>query len=280
MLRVMVLSDIHLSPTHGFFWGNWCIVRDLVNQAAPHAVVVNGDLSINGPDSDAELAFAASALARLDTQVLALPGNHDVGDEPPGQDARQIINEERIARWSATVGDDRFVMEAGDWLLIGLNAQLLGSGLPHEQEQDRWLDRQLTAAGARPIALFLHKPLFIDDPAEEAETVASIQPAARARLLARLDDVGVRLVVSGHLHQHRDRALIGMRHVWAPAVAFAGARPLGGDAACGILALDFSADHVEVTLMRPDGLVSHDLAAIKGAYRFLRDMPPSPPPAA
>ena len=280
MPRVMVVSDIHLSPTHGFFWDNWRIARDFVNQAAPHAVVVNGDLSVNGPDSDAELAFAASALARLDTRVLALPGNHDVGDEPPGQDSRQLINAERIARWKATVGDDRFVMEAEDWLLIGLNAQLLGSGLPREEEQDHWLDRQLAAAGTRPIALFLHKPLFIDDPDEAAETVASVQPAARARLLARLDDVGVRLVVSGHLHQHRDRELIGMRHLWAPAVAFAAARPLGGDAACGLLALDFSADSVEATLVRPAGLVSHDLAAIKGPYRFLREMPPSPPPVA
>jgi 3',5'-cyclic AMP phosphodiesterase CpdA len=279
MVRVIVLSDLHLSPTHGFFWDNWCIARDFTNQAAPHAVVVNGDLSINGPDSDAELVFAASALAQLDAPVLALPGNHDVGDEPPGQDAHQIIDEQRIARWSAAIGDDRFVMEAEGWLLIGLNAQLLGSGLPREEEQDRWLDRQLTAAGTRPIALFLHKPLFIDDPTEEAETDASVQPAARVRLLARLDDVGVRLVVSGHLHQHRDRAVIGMRHLWAPAIAFAAARPLGGNAACGLLALDISADRVDVTLMRPDGLVSHDLAAIKGPYRFLREMPPSPPPA-
>src|SRR5262249_24836465 len=249
-----VLSDIHLSPTHGFFWSNWCIARDFTNQAAPHAVVVNGDLSINGPDSDAELVFAASALARLDAPVLALPGNHDVGDEPPGQDAHQIINEERIARWSAAVGDDRFVMEAEDWLLIGLNAQLLGSGLPREEEQDRWLDRQLAAAGARPIALFLHKPLFIDDPAEDAVTISSVRPAGRARRVAGRADVGVRLVVSGPLHQHRDRALIGMRHLWAPAVSFAAGRPLGGDAACGLLTLDFSADRVEVTLVRPDGL--------------------------
>jgi hypothetical protein len=44
--------------------------------------------------------------------------------------------------------------------------------------------------------------------------------------------------------------------------------------------LDFSHNNVEVTIERPRGLVSHDLAAIKGhgRYQFLRDMPPSPPP--
>jgi len=46
--------------------------------------------------------------------------------------------------------------------------------------------------------------------------------------------------------------------------------------------LDFSQGNVEVTIERPRGLVSHDLAAIKGhgRYQFLRDMPPSPPPYA
>jgi hypothetical protein len=40
--------------------------------------------------------------------------------------------------------------------------------------------------------------------------------------------------------------------------------------------LDFSQDNVEVTIERPRGLISHDLAAIKGhgRYQFLRDMPP------
>jgi hypothetical protein len=44
--------------------------------------------------------------------------------------------------------------------------------------------------------------------------------------------------------------------------------------------LDFSRNNVEVTIERPRGLVSHELAAIKGLgrYQFLRDMPPSPPP--
>ena len=46
--------------------------------------------------------------------------------------------------------------------------------------------------------------------------------------------------------------------------------------------LNFSQNSVEVTIERPCGLISHDLAAIKGhgRYQFLRDMPPSPPPQA
>ena len=85
MARIVVLSDIHLSPTHGFFWENWCVAREFADAAKSDAVIVNGDLAINGPDSDAEIAFAARALGKLRTRVMALPGNHDVGDEPPGQ---------------------------------------------------------------------------------------------------------------------------------------------------------------------------------------------------
>jgi 3',5'-cyclic AMP phosphodiesterase CpdA len=278
MTRIIVLSDIHLSPTHNFFWENWCVARDFANTANADAVIVNGDLAINGPDSDAEIRFAASALNRLSGRVMALPGNHDVGDEPPGQDPSQIIDADRLARWDGSFGADRWVLDIGGWRLIGVNAQLFGSGLAREYAQDHWLDEQLTSAPGAPSALFLHKPLFLDDPNDDVPTARCIVPSARTRLLDRLHRSGVRLVVSGHLHQHRDRTLGGVRHLWVPAVAFAASQALGGDARCGLAVLDFSRNGVDITVERPYGLVSHDLAAIKGhgRYRFLRDMPPRP----
>ena len=104
----------------------------------------------------------------------------------------------------------------------------------------------------------------------------------RARLLDKLNRSDVRLIVSGHLHQHLDRTFGGQRHLWVPAVAFAAPQGYGGDGRCGVTVLDFSQNGVEVTIERPRGLVSHDLAAITGhgCYQFLRDMPPSPPPLA
>ena len=267
MARIVVLSDIHLSPTHGFFWENWCVAREFADAATAEAVIVNGDLAINGPDSDAEIAFAATALGNLRTHVVALPGNHDVGDEPPGQDPDQIIDADRLARWDSSFAVDRWALDAGGWRLIGVNAQLFGSGLVREHEQDRWLDAQLNSAG-RPTALFLHKPLFLEHPADDVASPSCMVPSARTRLLDRLDRSDVRLIVSGHLHQHRDRTLGGRRHLWLPAVAFAGAQAHGGDERCGVTVLDFSQDDVEITIERPRGLVSHDLAAIKGHGRY------------
>ena len=169
----------------------------------------------------------------------------------------------------------------GGWRLVGVNAQLFGSGLAREHAQDHWLEEQLSAAG-RAIALFLHKPLFLESPTDDVVSPACMVPSARTRLLDKLNRSDVRLIVSGHLHQHRDRTFGGQRHLWVSAVAFAAPQAHGGDGRCGLTVLDFSQGNVEVTVERPRGLISHDLAAIKGngRYQFLRDMPPSPPPQA
>jgi predicted phosphodiesterase len=279
MPKIAVLSDIHLSPTHGFFWRNFEIARDWANASGADAVIVNGDLCINGPESDDEMAFAAHALAGLRAPVFALPGNHDVGDEPPGQDAHQLITPERVERWLGRFAADRFAFEAGGWTLIGINAQLLGSSLPREAEQTAWLADTLGRAAHRPAALFLHKPLLLDDASDGEPSPACTPPAPRAALLRLLTASSVRLVVSGHLHQHRDRLSHGLRHLWLPATAFGAPRDLGGDPRCGVTLFDFGEGGVEVKVHYPEGLVTHDLAAIKGhgQYAFLRDMPPAPP---
>jgi 3',5'-cyclic AMP phosphodiesterase CpdA len=282
MTRIVVLSDPHLSPTHGFFWSNWVAARDAANALAPSAVVVSGDLCINGPESDTEIAFAAAALARLKGRVLALPGNHDVGDEPPGQDPRQLVDAARLGRWNAAFKADRWSIDVGAWRLIGVNAQLFGSGLAEEAEQEAWLDATLLAGARRRLALFLHKPLFIDDVGEAEPTIASLNLGPRLLLLAKLRKAGVALVVNGHLHQHRDRVIDGIRHVWAPSTAFMSSQPIGGDPRPGIMTIDFAGAEPAIAVLRPAGMAEHDLATIKGhgRYRFLRDMPACPPQAA
>jgi hypothetical protein len=107
-----------------------------------------------------------------------------------------------------------------------------------------------------------------------------MNPDPRHDLLQLLSNSTVQLIVSGHLHQYRDRLIDGIRHVWAPAVAFGAPHDLGGDPRCGLLSLDFHESSVRVTVEYPAGLVNHDLASIKGhgGYRFLRNMPNAPPP--
>ncbi|MFI5011461.1 MAG: metallophosphoesterase family protein [Hyphomicrobiales bacterium] len=281
MPRVTLVSDPHLSPTHGFFWENWRIACDAVNADEPDLVIVNGDLCINGPDSDAEMEFAGAALKALRVPVHALPGNHDVGDEPPGQDAKQLIDAARITRWNGVFGTDRFDARLGAWQLLGIDAQLCGSGLPQEADQQAWLADRLSAAEG-PVALFLHKPLFLDSPDETAPTAASLNPAPRAELLRLIKAAPVRLVVSGHLHSHRDVTKDGIRYVWAPALSFVHAAHQSATPMVAALSLDFSDETPGVEIVHFPGLVAHDLKAIKqhGRYAFLRDMPPCPPAGA
>ena len=281
MARIIVISDPHLSPTHGFFWDNWRRACDVVNRLSPDAVIVSGDLCINGPDSDAEVAFAGRALRGLKPPVHAIPGNHDVGDEPPGQEADQLIDQHRLQRWISVFGADRFAFDVGGWRVLGLNAQLLGSGLPQEGEQDAWLDVQVSQA-SRPIMLALHKPLFLQSAAEAESTPASVNPEPRARLLRRLRGAPVQVVVSGHLHCHRDVVREGVRHVWAPSTAFVPHEPIDPAASSivGILSIELDDGGARVAMIDVPGLVAHDLAELKGHGRckYLRDMPVCPPP--
>jgi 3',5'-cyclic AMP phosphodiesterase CpdA len=279
MNRIVLLSDLHLSPTHGFFWPNFLLAVDAVNAMNPDAVIVSGDLAINGPDSDEELRFAAEALRRIEAPVHALPGNHDVGDEPPGQDPRQWIDDARLARWDACFGKDRFGLDLDHWRIIGLNSQLPGSGLAREDEQDLWLEAALADRAERRVAVVMHKPLFVETADEDVASAACTVPAARPALMRRFRDGQVEALITGHLHVHRDREVDGLRHLWAPATSFVTDHRLPGAATCGFLTLDFAADGMTATLHRPEGLVDHSLAAIKqnGRYAFLRDMPPCPP---
>jgi 3',5'-cyclic AMP phosphodiesterase CpdA len=277
MARLFLLSDLHLSHTHGFFWDNWRLARDATNAASPDLVVVNGDLCINGPESDDEMAFAGRALAGLTAPWRALPGNHDVGDEPPGQDPDQIIDAARLARWKGVFGGDRFAETVGAWRVIGINAQLLGSGLAEEHAQDDWLDHELWAAGL-PIVLLLHKPLFLNDALEPDASYLCTTPVPRAALLRRLRAADIRLVVSGHLHAYRDVTIDGLRYLWLPATSFLQHGVAGATPMVAAVSIELDTGLPEVSVHRPARMRAFDLAEIKqGKYAFLRDMPHCPP---
>ncbi|SMF25017.1 3',5'-cyclic AMP phosphodiesterase CpdA [Tistlia consotensis] len=285
-MRIVQISDTHLSPTHGFFVGNWRKTVRHVNALAPDLVVVTGDLTINGPDDAAELTFARSELGRLAPRWLALAGNHDVGDEPPGQDEKQLVDPPRLARWHAHFGAHYWAETLGSWRLLGLNAQLLGSGLDAETEQQRWLEEQLGASDSRHIGLFLHKPLFVadrDDPASSS----CVAPTPRRRLIELFSNAPVRFVANGHLHCHKQTRLGGLDLIWAPSTAFlAGSQQGHGQEhvvpdsrrELGILVFDLADEGYEMRFEPVPQIETLYLSDIKqGRYRFLRDMPPFQP---
>jgi Icc protein len=218
-VRLLQISDTHLSPGRPYFVPNAERLAAAIGALAPDLVVNTGDISLDGADSDADLAFAVGFHRGLGVEALLLPGNHDVGDFPT-LGGRQPANAERLARWRRLVGADRFVRDVPGWRLIGIDSQILGGGLPEEAEQWDALAEALGGAGGRRVALFLHKPLCLESLAATDVTYWPVLEPERGRLAAMLAAAPIGFVASGHIHQWRDREADGLRQIWAPAVSF------------------------------------------------------------
>ncbi len=138
-MRIAIVSDSHL---------------------APEASALN-DIIVDGAGDPTQYQWVRHFCADWPTELCFLPGNHDIGDNPPAPGAAidQPVTAERLARYRAAFGADYWALDIDDWRLIGPNAQLMGSALPAEEEPWHWLFDRAGEAGERPVVLMLHKPL-------------------------------------------------------------------------------------------------------------------------
>lgn len=260
---VAQISDAHLGPRTTVFQANMARIEAVLHADPPAALVASGDLSLDGADRDADLSFAASALRRAAGRapLLAIPGNHDVGSTRETMPT-QVVDEARLARWDAMLGADRFIQDLDgpggeSWRLIGLNTEIMGTGLAREAEQAGFVATALEGLGRRRIALFLHKPPFVNG-MEDPFDYWSVPPAARATLAPLLEHPALRLVGSGHVHLHRLVQRGEVIHAWAPPASFV-CEPeiqpgIPGDRLAGFLRHRLHADHAEVELVSPAGI--------------------------
>jgi 3',5'-cyclic-AMP phosphodiesterase len=243
--RVIFVSDTHLSPDAPEAQANWTTVVGYIAAVNPDLVIHLGDLSLDGARNPADLEYARRQLGLLPVPWRAVPGNHDVGDNPlPGMPDSLAVNDARRERWLDVVGLDWWSVRVSGWLLLGVNAQLAGSGLAAEASQWSWLGKQIAQAGeGLRIALLSHKPLAV----AEAELAAAPTyrfwpPAERDRLAGVFGADPPALVVSGHVHQSRQLSLGGGDHVWVPttwAVLPDHAQPVLGSKRAGVMSLTF-----------------------------------------
>jgi 3',5'-cyclic AMP phosphodiesterase CpdA len=223
--RLVQVSDLHLGAGHEHHYDNWRQVADWIEREKPDVVVVNGDVVMEDPDIEADHAFARAQIGKLAVPCRYLPGNHDIGDNVLFGKMPQRVNDERRARFLRHFGEERWAFEAAGWGFVGVNAQLFGSGgQPAEAEQWDWIETSLRRFSGLPIALFLHKPLFLDTPSEPDHEdpllrQSCLDLASRSRLLELCRRHGVRLISCGHKHQSRSFSLDGIYHVWSPATA-------------------------------------------------------------
>jgi hypothetical protein len=128
-----------------------------------------------------------------------------------------------VAAHCEAFGPGHFAVRDGAWLVLGVNSELLGSGLDEEAAQWRWLEAELSAGEAGRVLVFSHKPLWLPrtTPSEAALTVPGQD---RQRLMALAGD-RLAAVGSGHLHRYRRRPRPehpGILEVWAPSTGFVG----------------------------------------------------------
>lgn len=259
--RVILVSDSHLSASAPQARANWDAVLGYVGDCAPDLVIHLGDLSLDGAHDMADLRYGRTQLDRLPVPWRAVPGNHDIGDNPwPGAPAGIAVDGIRRQRWLDVVGADHWEAEAGGWIVLGVNAQLLGSGLEAEGAQWSWLGEQAARhSGQRPVALVTHKPVTAAGPELAAAPPYRFWPPTdRDRLAGLFGGTPPALVVSGHVHQYRLLRLDGTDHLWAPttwAVLPDHAQPVLGAKRCGVVALTLADAMVqEQQLIEPPGL--------------------------
>ena len=220
--QVVVVSDSHLSGRALEAERNWSAVVDHVDRTRPDLVVHVGDLSLDGQHDAEDLDYAREQLGRLaPTPWVVVPGNHDIGDNTiDGGAPDDLVTEENLASWRRAVGPLWWTRELEHWQLVGVNAQLFGSGLPAEAEQWEWLEGVVAtpATRGRPFTIVSHKPIdATDGELASAPAVRFVPSPARDRLRALLADIPHSpLVLSGHVHQYRTVELDRTAHVWAP----------------------------------------------------------------
>ena len=265
--RIVQVADVHLGAGQEHHLDNWLKVADWIARERPDLVVVNGDLIMGDPDVDADHAFAHAQMAKLPVPCRFLPGNHDIGDNVVSGKMPQRVNDARRARFLTHFGEERWAFEAADWAFVGINSQLLGSdGQPAEAEQWEWLAQTLADTRAGRVALFLHKPLFLDHPSEpdyDDPTLrqSCIDAASRARLLDLCKRHRVRLVSSGHKHQTRSFSLDGIYHIWAPSTACVNSPPTTlhwGTREVGFIDYRFRPGEFEHRVVGADFLFRHE----------------------
>ena len=59
MPTILQLTDAHLSPRNELFRGNLALIHALAAAAPPDLTIASGDLSLDGADQEADMAFAA-----------------------------------------------------------------------------------------------------------------------------------------------------------------------------------------------------------------------------
>ena len=262
MPHIIQISDAHLAPHTANFAENWAVLQRFLQENPADIVIDTGDVSVDGADQRSHLDYSKSMHDKLPCPWLAVPGNHDAGEDYPG--AWQPVNTERRQRWLESMGPDYWAHDLAEWRLIGLNSLIMGSGMAADAEQAAWLADIVNESAGRRLAVFLHKPFFLEQAPKASHADKATYTAWTVSLKGRedytflLNHPALRLVSSGHLHSHRVQRMGNVDHVWAPSLSFRFVDNLQSaipaTPSVGMLSIALGEEQAIVRLLQPAGL--------------------------
>ena len=150
--RFAIFSDIHVTPGNANE-GKLIEAVAEVNASDVDAVIVSGDLTNEG--SDVQLHNVKHILDGITKPLYVIPGNHE---NNWSQSACKTFND----LW----GNDRFVFEVGDLVVVGMNCgPFMKMGDGHIKQEDLiWLDQTLAGrvTPGKKVLSVNHYPILDD----------------------------------------------------------------------------------------------------------------------
>lgn len=273
-MRITLVTDSHLATIAPVCNANWQAVHEYVARCGADLTVHLGDIALDAPTDASQLEAARRMCDMWPSAIRFVPGNHDIGDNPPAPDvpAKHGLDRRLLEKYRGTFGPDFWTADADSWLIIGLNAQLFGSGSDAEAAQWRWLEERVDDAGARPVILMQHKPLFQRTRDDAVPHIRYVPLEPRRKLLRMLARLNLRIVFSGHAHQYLDRTFDGIRHIWMPSTAFIipdTEQERVGEKVTGLGLLEIDGDSCKFDLVCPQGVIRNSLLE-QPFYRVLK----------
>jgi predicted phosphodiesterase len=262
-MRIALIADTHLSVRSPECVANWHAARRAVGRLGADLTIHLGDITLDGQTHGEELAFASRLMQQWPTEMRCVPGNHDLGDGS----GEMPLDDRLLRAYGNVFGPDHWVTKKGDWKLLGVNAQLLGTDSAQEAALWEWIAEQgRPAPDHTHTALFLPRPMLRLQSGELARKGRYVGRAAAERLLKGPLQPTLRLVVSGHAHQYVDTTVEGVRHLWMPSIAFVIPDEMQtriGEKLVGIGLLDLSEGTARFDLWCPDGMTRHDVSTLQ-----------------
>ncbi|SEN11773.1 3',5'-cyclic AMP phosphodiesterase CpdA [Paracoccus alcaliphilus] len=193
MTRILHLSDLH------FGFHRRALTDDLlhrVNDVRADLVVVTGDVTHRA--KPAQYARAAQFLKGIETDWIAMPGNHDV---PLFNPLLRLLRP--WARFRQTISDQL----APSWRSGNVQVLALNSADPFAIQRGVLRRGQVAAAMAR-INPDLTNIVALHHPLQHRPGVDKNLARRAALTLEMLESVGAQIVLSGHLHVWSAGALL------------------------------------------------------------------------